>query len=506
MPSPTSISLSVLLAIAISPMLLSDTPADGAGADAVVHWNEIGRLQQAESKLDEAEQAFRHALRLSERLANPSKMEVAVILNNLGTLSLARGQYKLAETPLRQSYSILETNHLLETEAAGALLTNLALDLQQQGRNAEALPFYNLAFTAFRVSASETTLEYAKLLTNSGQLSFEMGRIREAVGSQRKAIEIQNALPSVDNLNRAHALNNLASALAQIDDLVEAQTLLSQAIELLKNSDPTHLPRAPRQLVETLNNLAVVERRAGHRTAAVQHAQEALDVASTRLSRTDPLLAGVWNTLGMIALEKNDLRQARESYEKSAALLLEISGRESAKYAAALSNLATIEAREGHRKQAQSMWQAALAIDESQLGPTHLRVASDLANLAVQSFYNKKYAGAIDLYRRAASIQEQSLGAGNRLTASTWRNLAIVYRAAKQYDEAHNAYQRAIHAFETSPGASLELLYCLRQDEGVLRILKRFADAEQTEVRALRIEVRQAIDIEKHKTASPSES
>jgi tetratricopeptide (TPR) repeat protein len=463
---------------------------DPAGPEAVVLWNEMGRLRQIRSQMDLAEQAFRRAFDLNQGLANPSNIETAIVLNNLGTIAQARHDYRGAEALFRQCYTLLSQNHLLGTQIAGSLLTNLALDLQQQNRYAEAKSFYELASAAFRDSANEASPEFAKLLTNSGELSFELGDFADAVQKQRKAVEIDEALPSIPSEDRAHTLNRLGLALTRTEALDEARTVFQKALDLATGDSLQSI----RERVEIWNNLSGVDRRSGHPAAAAQHAQEALRLASLRLVPDEPVWAGLWNNLGMLALETNDLRAAKEYYGKSAASSLRISGRDSPRYAAALSNLATLEGKQGHHKHAQSLWNTALKIDQTWLGPTHPQVASDLANLAAESFYAKKYQEAIDLYRRAATIQEQSLGAQNRQTAATWRNLAIVYHGAKRYRDAQAAYERAIYAFETSVGTgSLDLLDCLKRDAEVLRKLERFAEAEQAEVRATRIEVRNAI-------------
>jgi tetratricopeptide (TPR) repeat protein len=476
---------------------------DPAGPEAVVLWNEMGRLRQTRSEtdsaktdpaeMDSAEQAFRRAFELNQHLANPSKLETAVVLNNLGTIALARRDYPGAETLFRQGYKLLDENRLLGTQTAGSLLTNLALDLQQQTRYTEAKPFYELAFAAFRASDNETSLEFVKLLTNSGELSFELGDFAGAVRKQRRAVALEEALPSIANGHRAYTLNRLALALTRTEALEEARTMFQKALELA-NGDSLS---STRQRIEALNNLSGADRHSGHLAAAAQRANEALRLASLELGPDEPVWAALWNNLGMIALAANDLGAAKEYYEKSAAFSLRISGRESPRYAAALSNLATLEARQGHHKRAQALWITALTVNETRLGPKHPQVASDLANLASESFYAKKYEQAIDLYQRAAAIQEQSLGAQSRQTAATWRNLAIVYHGAKRYRDAQAAYQRAIDAFEASAGAgSLDLLDCLKRDADVLRKLERFAEAEQAEVRATRIEVRNAIRAE----------
>lgn len=468
------------------------TLQDSSGTEAVARWNELGRFRQSHSDIDEAEEAFRRALELDQRLGAPSKIETAVVLNNLGSIAVARRDYAGAEKWFRQSYGLLSDRHLLETPTAGSVLSNLALDLQQQGRYAEAKPFYERAFAAFRAARQETGLEFAKLLLNAGELSFETGDFRDAVEKHRRAVAIENALPSIPAYDHAYALNRLALALGRTDGLEEARALLQKASDLV--ADRAASAQSAKLRVEIVNNLSGVERRSGHLAGAHEHAQEALQLASHELAPDDALWAGLWNNLGMIALAENNLRAAKDYYEKSAAAALEVSGGGSARYAAALSNLATIEARQGHRGRAQSLWSTALAIDEAHLGPEHPQVASDLSNLAAEAFYARKYHEAIGLYQRAAAIQERSLGEQNRQMAATWRNLAIAYYSAKQYRDAQAAYARAIHAFEISAGAgSLDLLDCLKRNADVLRKLDRFAEAEQTEVRATRIEVENAI-------------
>ncbi|MGH8100204.1 MAG: tetratricopeptide repeat protein, partial [Chthoniobacterales bacterium] len=93
---------------------------DPAGPEAVVLWNEMGRLRQTRAETDLAEQAFRRAFDLNQRLANPSKIETAVVLNNLGTIAQARRDYPGAEALFRQCYTLLSQNHLLGTQIAGS--------------------------------------------------------------------------------------------------------------------------------------------------------------------------------------------------------------------------------------------------------------------------------------------------------------------------------------------------------------------------------------------------
>jgi tetratricopeptide (TPR) repeat protein len=374
--------------------------------------------------------------------------------------------------------------------------------LQRQARREEAQQAYERAFAAFRQSQSEKTAEFAKLITNSGLLSFETGRFGDAATKHRRAWEIQSALPDVDDRERAFTLNNLALALVQLDQLSEAESLFRKAIALQKNDN---ISKPNLNSVETLNNLAVLEKNTGRPDAAEQHEQEALQLAARCLGRDDKVLASIWNNQGTIAVERKDFRAAKELFEKAAELWVRTSGPDSPDYASALSNLAGLEAKQGHRKEAQALFSTALRIDEAHLGPNHPKVAADLGNLAAQRYCQKNLNESIALYERAGAIEEKTYGPGGHEVGRTWRNLAIVYQVAKQYPAAGKAYGKAIHAFEISPGPdSPELLSCLRDYAGLLRKLERFGEAEQAEVRASGIQVRNAIKAEKLDTHLPA--
>ena len=61
-------SAETLLAATISSL------KDTSGPQAVVLWNEQGRLRHTRSAIDEAEKAYHHALELDDRQENPSKI------------------------------------------------------------------------------------------------------------------------------------------------------------------------------------------------------------------------------------------------------------------------------------------------------------------------------------------------------------------------------------------------------------------------------------------------
>jgi len=127
--------------------------------------------------------------------------------------------------------------------------------------------------------------------------------------------------------------------------------------------------------------------------------------------------------------------------------------------------------------------------------------------MAAQYFFEKRYAKAATLYNEAQAIQQKSLGNDNPEVARTLRNLAITETALKHLPEAATDYGKAIGILEESHEAGAqELPSWLREYAQILRRNDQFARAEEADIRASGLEVRNAIAEEKLRRVNPSES
>jgi tetratricopeptide (TPR) repeat protein len=478
---------------------ISKSPDPGT-LDAIELWNELGHVHQLQSELSLAERDYQGAIRLNEGLKTPRFVDLAISLNNLGSIAEARRQFVVAEGLFRRALSALNTGGALSNPVTGSVLTNLAMSIQKQSRFSEAAPLYERGIPRLRDSYGEKSVEYAKALSNFALFKFETGKYLQALNLQRKTCQIQSSLQLVSNDDKALALNNLALTLSQLGSFSEAEGYVREAIELERSTssqDPN--------LVETLNNLAVLEEKAGDFPQARNDQTEALKLALREFPAGDPIIAASWNNLGKIAVAQRRFREAEEFYRK-AEVGWRDGGRASAGYAATLSNMAGLEAKRGHHKQARELYQQALKMDESILGSNHPRVASDLSNLAIQMALQKRYNEAVPLFGRAIKIDEVAFGTENLEVARTVRNLAAVYWAAKQLPEADQAYRRAIHISRISGENNPDLMSWLYEYAGLLRKEEKFSEAEQADVDASRIRVHNAITAVKQNERSSNGS
>jgi tetratricopeptide (TPR) repeat protein len=469
---------------------ISEIPEPGA-IDLVQLWNELGQVHESEGRLSDAERDYQQAIRRNEGLKDSSLIDLAVSLNNLGTLAEARHQFPAAGLLFRRSLTALTKGTLLSSPITGAVLTNLAMSMQKQGQYAEAGRLYDLGIPELRTSYGENSTEYIKALSSFGLFKFETGRYLDALELQRKICRTQRLLSFVSNADQALALNNLGLTLLELGSLAEAESHLREAISLERRSSPPDP-----EIVESLNNLAVLEQRVGRFEEAKKDESEALRIVLNEFPTGDPMIATVWNNMGKLAAAQRRFREASQFYRRAEAAWLR-NGRANTGYSATLSNRAGLEAKQRHHKQARELYEQALQIDKAAFGSDHPRVATDLSNLAVESFVEKRHEESVRLFLQAEQIQEVAFGWENIQVARTLRNLAVAQRASKQLSEAEQSYRRAIDIGRNSAKDSPELMSWLYEYAELLKREQRFGEAEQAEVQASGILVRNAITASK---------
>lgn len=418
-----------------------------------------------------------------------SSAEPAASVNNLGSVALKEGRFSEAERRFRESLAMLERANLVNTPTGLVVLSNLGLALQKQRQYDSARDIYSRAFEVSQRVQGADSIQHAKLLVDSGLLSFVTGNYPEAIRKDKFALQIESKIPDLSSFDRATAENNLGMALLKLGHLAEAEEHLKTAIDSyrsdLRNIDPA--------VIETMNAFAMAEQKMGKLDEADGTVNEALAIAERVLPPQDVSFANLHNTLGILAMERSKNRVAKAQYQAALKIWGKSAGPNSCEYAATLSNLATLEDRSGHHGRAAELYLKALRTDEAILGPNHPRIASDLDNLAAQLFARRQWVAALSLYKRAKDIQQRSFGPASADIANTWRSIAVVYQRSNRLDEAKLAYENAITAFEASVPEAPEYGLCLRDYASLLRLQKRFVDAELTDVLAGKIEVKNAI-------------
>lgn len=475
---------------------------DPKGPGAVVLWNELGAAAVANGNAADAEADCRTSAELNEKQGKPNLRELAISFRSLGVIYERRGQFKQAEESYEKAERAAAKGGLLDGPVGGAILRGQAICLLKQERYLEAEPLLDKALEILRRS-DPGSLNYAKALSTYSLLQLQRGYYKEAEASARQALALLAGVRG-EEANTIATLNNLGVALTDLGRNVDAEIEFRRAVDMGRKS-PRVLAVA---LAEALNNMAAVEKLNGELAAAREHDMEALKLTEQGFDNTSSLEATILNNLGLIALMQKDLASAESYCVRAATLWAKSGGRDNSKYAAALMNLAAIErARKQYRK-AYEIDSKALSINEGALGADHPTVATSLANQGVDLFCLKRFDESLAMLERAEGIQEKRLGRDSVATAFVLHNMATVLGQLKRFSDASETYERAIHAREVAIRDPYDatLGEWTREDAAMLRKAGRFGEAEMAEVRAMKIEVRNALRPAKLETTAESQT
>ena len=217
-------------------------------------------------KYDEAEKYGSQALNEFTALQADLRM-IAGVLNILGMISHAQGDYLIAEKHLFQVVEMrLEIARPTELVQA---LNNLAITFRAQKKYETALKCFTEALAYLDRSASKLT--EINTLNSLGHLYFEMGRLTEAEAAFRQ-MDVAYLLRAGHIGLMALRANNLGNTLLEQTQLQAAESHFREAVDLWRQTNDKL------NLANTLGDLAQTLAKQGrHREAAFVY-EEAIDL------------------------------------------------------------------------------------------------------------------------------------------------------------------------------------------------------------------------------------
>jgi CHAT domain-containing protein/Tfp pilus assembly protein PilF len=278
-----------------------------------------------------------------------------------------------------------------------------------------------------------TTLPPAPDVT-AGQQAFQRGDFERAAVSWREVVRRYAATgpPQTQSL----ALTQLARAYEALGHYGEAEQRLREALQLAQAADPA-------QRADILGALGSVALAMGNLPEAERRLHEALALATTR--HDAGLAAGILHNLGNLFLSQQQLREAFDAYQRSAALAQQQQRPGAA--ARAVTHTAIVAERQGQFDEARVLLEAALT-HLDQVAPSHDK-AYDL--LLIGRLYHR-LAGldealrlrAADVLHRVAELAQALQNV--RALSYAWGYLGRLYEDERRYQEALQLTRRAVLA------------------------------------------------------------
>jgi tetratricopeptide (TPR) repeat protein len=267
-----------------------------------------------------------------------------------------------------------------------AMLANLYIEM---ARFDEAEEFLDRALDgAAKAGAGSQVLAF--LTNNKGGALREGGRTQEALATFRKAAEIDP-----EGMGYAQAIENAALCLSEMAQIDEARPLFEEALSIRLR----HLPEGDLIVVRNMNNLGLLERRAGN-----------YDLASRWFDKAAALLGEQQETVSLRAI--------------------------------ILNNRATLSQELGDFDSAAAKFREALPLSMSVYGEEHPTTLTHLSNYGMLLSDTGNYDEAEPLLTRVASVRER---VGHPRDHATSLNiLGLLYLRMGRLSEAKTFLQRAV--------------------------------------------------------------
>ena len=400
------------------PFLARDSTASGATAREL--------LDRGTARLDSA-------LATEPEIRSRIRTALGRVYANLGLYDQSSRQLELA---LAEHRAVSGDRDV----AAAAILDELGLLRDRQGRIAEADSLLSMALERYRRvagrdSATAATLEHlSEVRRERNEYASSEALIREAL-SIRRALHGDSALPT------SISQQMLAEVLQDGGNDSAAAPLYRAALATRQRAAGRDHPL----VAKTMFNLALTERRLGNITTAESLYRQALDIQRRTLGEDHPSIASTLNGLADL------LHKAASRSEEAEVLLrqaLDINrrrlGEQHVEVSTNLGNLAVILRDRGDYAGAEGMLRQALAIDEATFGPEHSYVAYDLNELATVLRLRGKPDSATPIIRRVLATQRRIGGEGHRNTVAVKVSLGRALREDSKFGEAADVFREAL--------------------------------------------------------------
>lgn len=319
-------------------------------------WDKAGPYLM-NAKPDEAQLKLKSALAIRETAFGLKDPAVAVTLDKLGLVLLARGRFNDAKELFERSLRIREEAYGGQHLSVAWSLNNLGLALRALNDLQGARKRYERAKI---IKLANYGTETADVITTVGNLASVLKALGDRFIAkdllQRVVLTFYETIYGRNHLYVAWTLNNLGLVLWELSDLDGAKKCYERALAIKEAKyGPNHV-----DVAATICNLAIIQGEFGELARAKELFERARDIQQATYGHCHHALATTLNNLGRVYDELGDLRGARKLIEQAYGIDEKIYGPNDPIVATDLDNLVAVLNKLGEFSRAQELRERAL--------------------------------------------------------------------------------------------------------------------------------------------------
>ncbi|KAL1503824.1 hypothetical protein AB1Y20_012291 [Prymnesium parvum] len=392
----------------------------------------LGRLLQAQGRLDEAGALFHEDLEACRATLGNRHPSTLISINSLGGLLQDQGQLDEAGALYREALEARRETLGDRHPDTLASINNLGRLLQAQGRLKEAEVLYRETLEARHETLGNRHPSTLTSINNLGGLLQAQGRLEEAGSLFREDLEVSRETLGNRHPSTLASINNLGGLLQAQGRLQEAEVLYREALEAYRETLGNNHPST----LTSINNLGVLLKAQGRLEEAELLYREALTVHRKALGNRHPSTLTSINNLGMLLKAQGRLDEAEALFRETLEARRVTLGKCHPSTLTSINTLGLLLQAQGRLEEAEALIREALEARRETLGNSHPSTLTSMSNLGMLLQAKGQLDEAEALFRKALQTYRETLGNCHPSTLASINNLGKLLQAQGRLDDA----------------------------------------------------------------------
>lgn len=286
----------------------------------------LGWIERQRGNHEDAVALLEASASVLRTLGDEGAPALARTLSDLGGVlgDLARAEE--AEDALRESLELREGDASRDPRAYGVTANNLAANLAQQGRIAEATEYMDASAQALEAALGPDHARVWSAKSNRASLRAYAGYTPELAQELRELVDGATRIFGEEHQSTARATVQLANVLRNLPRPpdVDRAAHFAEPVRLLRGavaSIESRLGPAHPDLIDPVSQLGATLRSAGEPVEAISVLQRGVSLAEANYGESHPRTGVAWSFLGDALTDAGEIDRSTAALERSLAVL-----------------------------------------------------------------------------------------------------------------------------------------------------------------------------------------
>lgn len=362
--------------------------------------NNIGRLLTATGEFEGAKSLFEESLLIRTKKLGSQSLDVAATSCNLGQTYHRLQKNEMAILHFKEFLQISKQYVSVQKYDIALVLRCIAEVYRDELRLKESQKYYEISLSALRSMLGELHPEVSLTINKLGNLYYEKKEMDMAMKYYRDGLAIEQQIYPSSHPHIAITLTNIAHIYRQQENLHMALATYSHLYDIRVSAvGSTHI-----ELAKILSEIGSLHYQLQRYNKAFDKYQEALLIRHLHLENDNLEIASIHNSLGLIAYKQGNRDMAFEFFSESVRVRTKILGSDHKDLATLWYNIATICVERGDADEALRMYNESLRLDSKAIDRDYHDAVYTLQHLGLMHYRNGFWDEALESYIEALNI------------------------------------------------------------------------------------------------------